>query len=461
MIRNDQILDELFRSRLDDFEEVPSSDVWMKIREKQKAGQRRRVRGILRTAGIAAAVLLAFLTGWQLREHRQRLPETQVVVAKEEQKGQDLFPVSREKSGNKQEMVAEPATAEKKTLPDAYPVKQEEKEPDAVSDKHLQNASEPAGSKTIKLLTMADVHLETPAFPGGLTNRASGNRDTRNALTETDLRIVEMNRQVHERNKPAKNDESWSVGAMVSPAFSVNQRSYEATYAGNMSRPGGKQQMTIGGGISVGYKTGKRWSIQSGLYYSRLGQSSGTYGNNRSLAVDHSFEYTYSDNRAQMEAGKLLMNASAGVVEINQLPSTVRVSGLLESVDAGSDLRLTNDNFDQRFEYLEIPLLLRYRLVDRAWNMEMLGGVSANMLVGNQAYLKEGGRKTPVGETKDMNPVNYSASVGIGLGYPLTGKIRLNIEPQLKYYLQSLNKNPDVTFKPYSIGVYTGLSYRF
>ena len=156
-----------------------------------------------------------------------------------------------------------------------------------------------------------------------------------------------------------------------------------------------------------------------------------------------------------------MMNASAGVVEIKQLPPTVRVSGVMESAGAGDELRLTNDNFNQRFEYIEIPLLVRYRLVDKIWNMEMLGGVSANMLVGNQVFLKDGGSETYIGETKDMNFMNYSASVGVGLGYRLTGKIRFNIEPQLKYYLQSLSSNPGVSFKPYSIGIYTGVSYRF
>lgn len=452
MTKNDNILDELFRSKLNDFEEVPPSYVWMKIQQKQRAGKRKSKLRILRTAGIAAAILLAFLMGWQLQEHRHRLTETPV-VAEEEHTG-------RQAPGKTQEWEAEPV---QKTIRESVPVKEMTTLP-TVTDagRQIQKMPEPtAPGQTLNLLTMMDVKIETPEFPGDLKDRMFNDRNDQAELTETDLRIIEMNKQIQDRNKAVKDDKSWNVGALISPSFSVNQRSYEATYASNMSRPGEKQYMTIGGGISVEYKTGKRWSIQSGLHYSRLGQSSGTYGNNRSMAADHSLEYTYSNNNVQLKSGKLLMNASAGVIEIEQLPSTVRLSSFMESAGAGNGQRLTNDNFDQRFEYIEIPLFVRYRMVDRTWNMHMLGGVSANMLVGNRAYLKDGSGEAYIGKTKDMNQMNYSASFGVGLGYQLTSKIQLNVEPQLKYYLQSLSSNPDITFKPYSVGLYTGVSYRF
>ena len=80
---------------------------------------------------------------------------------------------------------------------------------------------------------------------------------------------------------------------------------------------------------------------------------------------------------------------------------------------------------------------------------------------GNDVFIKNDGGDSYVGKTKDMSRLNYSAGFGFGMGYRLTDKLQLNIEPQLKYYLRSLNNNPDVKFKPYSIGIYTGVSYRF
>ena len=171
--------------------------------------------------------------------------------------------------------------------------------------------------------------------------------------------------------------------------------------------------------------------------------------------------YTYYNNKVHREpTGQMVMNGSAGVIEIERLPSSVRVSASLESTEKNQML-LTSDDFEQRFEYVEVPLFVRYKLVDKTWNMHMLGGFSANMLVGNEVFINDGDGRSYVGKTKDMSRMNYSTSIGFGMGYRLTDKIQLNIEPQLKYYLRSLSDNPDVHFKPYSIGVYTGVSYRF
>jgi len=51
--------------------------------------------------------------------------------------------------------------------------------------------------------------------------------------------------------------------------------------------------------------------------------------------------------------------------------------------------------------------------------------------------------------------------LGMGFKYGLSRRISLNVEPRIKYYLNSLNSNSSVTYKPYTIGVFTGLSYEF
>jgi len=66
-----------------------------------------------------------------------------------------------------------------------------------------------------------------------------------------------------------------------------------------------------------------------------------------------------------------------------------------------------------------------------------------------------------IGKTKDMESVAYSGSLGLGLKYGLSKRFYLNVEPRIKYYLNSLNSNSSVSYKPYTIGVYTGLSYQF
>ena len=118
-------------------------------------------------------------------------------------------------------------------------------------------------------------------------------------------------------------------------------------------------------------------------------------------------------------------------------------------------------SFIQNFDYIEIPLYLRYTLIDARFDVVMLGGLSSNVLVGNQIFVDNGSGKSLVGKTKDMESLNYSGTLGLGFRYGLSKRISLNLEPRIKYYLNSLNSNSSVSYKPYTIGVFTGLSYEF
>ena len=461
MINKDDILDELFRSKLDDFEQVPPSYVWMKIQEKQNEGKRKRMAYALRMGGIAAALLLAFLLGWQLQEHRDLLKESPVVAEKEQQEDQVREQKQPKEGESSAVAVQESATSEKKP-----PSLAEKKAMAKAGNKpEIQGpAKVPVSHRSPAFLAMANVKIETPDVIRELKSKRANDEENELNLTEEDRKIIEMNKRYHGVTPDAKAEKSWSIGAQVSPAYSVNQRSYDAAYASNMSGPGEKQSLSLGGGISFRYEAGKRWSIQSGLQYNRLNQSSGSSVSRENAMFGPSNDqlgYTYYNNKVHREpTGQMVMNGSAGVIEIERLPSSVRVSASLESTEKNQML-LTSDDFEQRFEYIEVPLFVRYKLVDKTWNMHMLGGFSANMLVGNEVFINGGDGRSYVGKTKDMSRMNYSTSIGFGMGYRLTDKIQLNIEPQLKYYLRSLSDNPDVHFKPYSIGVYTGVSYRF
>ena len=68
MNKNDQILDDFFRSRLENLEETPSPLVWEQIRKKQIVGGQFRIKKIIPLAGAAAAVLMVFFIGWGLMQ---------------------------------------------------------------------------------------------------------------------------------------------------------------------------------------------------------------------------------------------------------------------------------------------------------------------------------------------------------------------------------------------------------
>ena len=115
----------------------------------------------------------------------------------------------------------------------------------------------------------------------------------------------------------------------------------------------------------------------------------------------------------------------------------------------------------ERLDYLEIPLILRYRLIDRKLNVYILGGMSTNVLINNDVYIDNGSELVRGGNILMTRPVNYSSTLGMGLGYQISRKLTFALEPSFKYYLQSYTTTNTIISNPYSWGVFTGLAYRF
>jgi hypothetical protein len=117
-------------------------------------------------------------------------------------------------------------------------------------------------------------------------------------------------------------------------------------------------------------------------------------------------------------------------------------------------------NIDQRFGFIEVPLELEYRLLDRKFGINVIGGFSTFFLNQNEVYADIDGASTLIGEANNMNSTSFSANFGLGLDYSLSKKWNFNLEPQFKYQINTFN-NTSGNYRPFFIGLYTGLSYKF
>lgn len=463
-MNNDNILDELIRSKLEHFEQSPPAYVWDRIHEKQNVQRKKRLFVIIRISGVAAAVLLAFVLGWQLQHNRQ-----------EEFPGTLVEQISGQSPDQAKAGVAESPGELSKPSAELRSVTEtpEQKQAVLLGQINTEKESSPLTVQTVtetresyRALAPRDARLESGSSPegAGLAEIKRDRGDGSDRLSASDLAMIELNRKQLTARNEEKAAKAWDLGAMISPVYAINQSSYDAVYASNMTHPGSTKAMQLGGGVSVGYSTGKRWSIQSGLHYNQLGQSSSNSPSRESMNfVSDALDKSYLNTGVQVEKGIMQINASAGVVELDHLPDGTSLSVSPESSFSGPsrEVMLTSANFDQQFEYVEIPLLVRYLVIDKIIDVQFLGGLNTGFLIGNNTYMEDGSGQNRIGSTKDMSRISYSTSIGLGLAYGLTEKLQLRIEPQLKYYLGSLSDNPSVNFKPYTIGVHTGLSYRF
>ncbi|MEL6989030.1 MAG: hypothetical protein AAGK97_14555, partial [Bacteroidota bacterium] len=83
------------------------------------------------------------------------------------------------------------------------------------------------------------------------------------------------------------------------------------------------------------------------------------------------------------------------------------------------------------------------------------------LLNNNEVILNsEDGLQSNLGTANGLNNVSFTTNIGLGVNYKMTDKIKFNVEPSLKYQLNAFDESVG-DFKPYFIGLYTGVSYRF
>ena len=108
-----------------------------------------------------------------------------------------------------------------------------------------------------------------------------------------------------------------------------------------------------------------------------------------------------------------------------------------------------------------MPLELQYAVLSNKFGVNVIGGFSSLFLNNNEVFSEaQDGNRTFLGEANNINKVSYSANFGLGLNYQVTKKIDLNLEPMLKYQINTFN-NTSGDFQPFFVGVYTGLAIKF
>lgn len=470
-MKKDKNIDELFRDKLLNYEQEPPVYILENILAGAAGARRKRKIVFWRLAGIAAAILLAFVAGWQLNYMNSGTVLQPAIVSQSntpETKSEITAKVAGETETAQNEIRKTQLTPEttsntisNKNLIVASQMTYQEKETSPETTGNIQ----PDVINVLKpIKRLAQLFNQNDRFTNVLHKMKVGNTKNEQEELSIDQQIMEQNQQMMLAQNETQKKGRWLVGAQVTPEYSISRSNHSQAYASNMINSSSANPVDLGGGVSVEYKKGKRWSLQSGVYYSGLGQSSGnsSHSNGKDLAYAGIASNNLNTSvRIDANTSKMIMNSTAGVIEFKNIPFEIVMGTNMEDKSLASTVIISDARFIQNFDYIEIPLYLRYTVLDSRFGVEMLGGFSSNLLVGNETYVESSSGKSLVGKTNDMEILNYSGTLGIGMKYGLSKRIFLNVEPRVKYYLNSLNSNSSVTFKPYTIGVFTGLSYQF
>ena len=242
-----------------------------------------------------------------------------------------------------------------------------------------------------------------------------------------------------------KPEHRWNIAPNVAPVYYSslgNGSSIDPSFADNPQ----KGDVNMSYGIQVSYALSNRLSVRTGLNSVALGYStSGIEVGTGPVAVAlRSVDY----------GGKEMVVTAVdkGTFAIAGPDSDF---GDIMPKSTQGDARIIQD-----INYYEVPVELKYALVNRRLGVNVIGGLSTLFLGNNEISVKADNFTYVLGEANNLSSVSFSTNVGLGLDYKLSKKFTFNIEPMFKYQLNPYSDS-SVNFKPYYLGVYSGLSFKF
>ncbi len=261
---------------------------------------------------------------------------------------------------------------------------------------------------------------------------------------------------------PAR-DPRWVVGAALSPLYSFRDAAPEVTSTTTGYESG---MVSYSGGIHVGYRATRRLAIETGVFFNKMGLAIDApgiqmYSNELDLApIVQNREF--SGSMDVMAASNTIGNivTASGDVYVNNYKLNAS-SADNKGVESFNTQVSADQGIRQHLDYIEVPLNLRYTLVDRSIKFQLIGGVSTNILVNNYVTMEGVDGETEIGYLTNIRNVNYSGNAGVGLIYHLMDRLSLSVEPRFRYFLHSVNDATLPSTRPYTFGLYTGLNFLF
>ena len=448
-------IDEIFSKKLSDHEVIPPYDVWedivVHVAERRKARKRRMYMQIAASLIVllVAGALLFNPTGTLFNENgqEQAIPENQSFsnfVEEPTPDSEQTYAVT-EDSGNKE-------TVDKDFIA-------ENTEQNAAGNFPSEmNADEIAALSFEAEASEEEVLKEKETLIAGISSNASDNNEREQLAVSQSYQFNTFNNNdfFASENVTAASDipknTHFSLKATMAPVMSYRRLENNASRAKfNTSE---SELFSYTGGLNFGYKLSKRLSVHSGFYYAQIGQTV----NKIRLGSD---DFAQHDDEIFVR-----LNNSLGEVEVApaKLLSAKRPEKIENIVNGNRLLKFSyklNASVVQRFEYVKIPLMVEYTMIDKKIDLNLIGGLNSNFLVNEGVYLKnQTGDTKLIGNTTHIRQFNYSGAVGLGLEYNLTQQMNMYLEPHMDYFLNPINYSETKTY-PYSFAVHTGLSITF
>ena len=252
------------------------------------------------------------------------------------------------------------------------------------------------------------------------------------------LREIERKEIAYEKEERSK----WALGTTIAPVY------FNSIEGGSPIDPVFKNsskdfRSTTGFGLNASYDISKRLSVKSGINFINM---------------------NYLTNDVAYQSNIKLVNSNPSNINRNQFGITLAFTSKENMLQAFGDI----DNFisnnigslRQEIGYVEVPMELGYKFVDKKLKIELIGGFSTLFLSNNSISLIKNDLELEIGKASNLNKIHFSSNVGLGFKYSFWKAFSANFQPMFKYQINPFSQNAG-DFRPYFIGLNTGLSYQF
>lgn len=420
---NNKELDNLFITKLSNLEASPSKKVWNGIEAKLAQKKKRRVFPFWWFSAAAAIIVLTFFIINPLNETNKldvkpviEITNTPIKSKPIEDKSKNIVPLNSNEtssSATNNLMIKNNGIA-KNTTKQMMVIKENRRS----FSKYIY-----LNKIQVKKQFKLDNNFNKPHFT------SKKNKENLNVFIAT---------QKNEKKRVNSNKkEQWSI-APVFGVLSANSFTKSSPISENLaSNTAGEGSTNFG--IQVAYQINKKWAIQTGVQLLNMSFS------NAGVAV---FNSPDNNPTAVTIGGESLSFYANNFLETASLDT-----------NSITDIISTSSNLNQNFGYIEIPLEIKYLLIQKnRFSSNIITGFSTLFLNENEILLSYENFTTN-GKFTTLNALNFSGNFGFDFNYLLDTKWSFHVNPMLKVQLNTFNDAHN--FSPFNIGVYSGIRYRF
>lgn len=306
-----------------------------------------------------------------------------------------------------------------------------------ISDQEKSNSSIASNQKSIEGQNIN----QDNSFIDGTKTDVKKKDSTALALSEPNAleELLKKNEKEEEKIAESKKNK-WQITSNVAPIF-FNSTSNGSPIDGQFADNNKSYENNISFGVGLNYAVNKKISVRTGVNKFTLG-----YNTN---------DVVFFAAMDQVNFGSVTSSAAGSTIQV----ISINNSEALRPFENG--VQNTNEGvMTQRMGYFEVPVEMSYKLIDNKFGINLIGGLSTLFLNENEVSVSSSVMSASLGKAKNLNDVHFSTNVGVGFKYRFWKSFEANFEPMFKYQINTFNKDAG-NFKPYFIGLYSGVSFNF